>query len=307
MRVLVVGAGALGGYFGGRLLAAGRDVTFLVRQRRAEELARDGLRIESRFGDLHLGTPPTVLAQDLRQPFDLVLLSCKAYDLEAAMDAFAPAVGAGTAILPLLNGMAHLDALEARFSADAVLGGVALIGATLHDGTVVHLNDVHGLVFGDRAGGIPARIAAVAAVMDGAGFDARASDAILVEMWEKWVMLASLAAGTCLMRAPVGAIVAAPGGRELMLGLHEEATAVAKAAGREPRAPAVERTRAMLTTPKSPFSASMLRDLEGGGRTEADHVIGDLVRRGEAAGLPCRLLRLAYTHLKAYEARRATA
>src|SRR3954467_11402242 len=173
MRVLVVGAGALGGYFGGRLLAAGRDVTFLVRPRRAEELARDGLRIESRFGDLHLGTPPTVLAQDLRQPFDLVLLSCKAYDLEAAMDAFAPAVGAGAAILPLLNGMAHLDALEARFSADAVLGGVALIGATLHDGTVVHLNDVHGLVFGDRAGGIPARIAAVAAGVDGAGLAAR--------------------------------------------------------------------------------------------------------------------------------------
>ncbi len=218
-----------------------------------------------------------------------------------------PAVGAGTAILPLLNGMAHLDALEARFSADAVLGGVALIGATLRDGTVVHLNDAHGIIFGDRAGGIPARIEAIAAVMAGAGFDARASDAILIDMWEKWVLLASLAAGTCLMRAPVGAIVAAPGGRELMLGLHEEATAVAKAAGRAPRAPALERTRAMLTTPKSAFSASMLRDLEGGGRTEADHVIGDLVRRGETAGLPCRLLRLAYTHLKAYEARRATA
>src|SRR5215216_2887019 len=269
MRVLVVGAGALGGYFGGRLLAAGRDVTFLVRQRRAEELARDGLRIESRFGDLHLGTPPTVLAQDLRQPFDLVLLSCKAYDLEAAMDAFAPAVGAGAAILPLLNGMAHLDALEARFSADAVLGGVALIGATLHDGTVVHLNDVHGLVFGD-----------------GAGFDARASDAILVEMWEKWVMLASLAAGSCLMRAPVGAIVAAPGGRELMLGLIDETFAVAKAAGREPRAAAMERTRTTLTMPKSGFAASMMRDMEGGGRTEADHVIGDLIRRGEGADVP---------------------
>src|SRR4051794_10866298 len=170
MRVLVVGAGALGGYFGGRLLASGRDVTFLVRPRRAEELARNGLRIESRFGDLHLEKPPTVLAEDLRQPVDLVLLSCKAYDLEAAMGSVAPAVGPGTAILPLLNGMAHLDALEDRFGADAVLGGVALIGATLRDGTVVHLNDVHGLVFGDRAGGIPARIAAVAAAVDGAGF-----------------------------------------------------------------------------------------------------------------------------------------
>src|SRR5919107_763393 len=157
MHVLVVGAGALGGYFGGRLLAAGRDVTFLVRPRRAGELAERGLVVESRFGNLRLDNPPTVLAENLREPFDLVLLSCKAYDLDAAMDSFAGGVGPKTAILPFLNGMAHLDALEARFDAEAVLGGVALIGATLRDGTVVHLNDVHGIVFGDRAGGVSPR------------------------------------------------------------------------------------------------------------------------------------------------------
>jgi 2-dehydropantoate 2-reductase len=307
MRVLVVGAGALGGYFGGRLLAAGRDVTFLVRPRRAAELAERGLVIESRFGNLRLDKPPTVLADDLRAPFDLVLLSCKAYDLEDAMASFAGGVGPKTAILPLLNGMAHLDALESRFGAQAVLGGVALIGATLRDGTVVHLNDAHGIIFGERAGGTSARIEAIATTLTNAGFDARLSDAIVVEMWEKWVFLASLAAGSCLMRAPVGAIVAAPGGRELMLGLLDEATAVAKATGGEPRSASLERTRATLTTPKSAFSASMLRDMEGGGRTEADHVIGDLIHRGEGAGLPCPLLRLAYTHLKAYEARRASA
>jgi 2-dehydropantoate 2-reductase len=306
MRVLVVGAGALGGYFGGRLAAAGQEVTFLVRPRRAEALARDGLSVESRFGNLHLEKPRTVLAEHLREPFDLVLLSCKAYDLASAMDSFAGGVGPRTAILPLLNGMAHLDALEARFGSEAVLGGVALIGATLRDGTVVHLNDVHTIIFGDRAGGISERTQAISALMSGAGFDARASDAILVDMWEKWVFLGSLAAGTCLMRAPVGAIVAAPGGRELMLGLLEEAIAIANAAGRAPRPPALERTRAMLTMPKSAFSASMLRDMEGGGRIEADHIVGDLVRRGDAAGVPCPLLRLAYTNLNAYEARRAS-
>jgi 2-dehydropantoate 2-reductase len=307
MRVLVVGAGALGGYFGGRLLAAGRDVTFLVRPRRAAELAERGLVIESRLGDLRLDKPPTVLAENLREPFDLVLLSCKAYDLDDAMDSFAGGVGPKTAILPLLNGMAHLDALEARFGAEAVLGGVALIGATLRDGTVVHLNETHALIFGERAGGTSPRTQAVAEMMTGAGFDARLSEAIIVEMWEKWVFLASLAAGSCLMRAPVGAIVAAAGGAELMLGLVDEATAVAKATGGEPRSASLERTRTTLTTPKSAFSASMLRDIEGGGRTEADHVIGDLIRRGEGAGLPCPLLGLAYTHLKAYEARRASA
>jgi 2-dehydropantoate 2-reductase len=305
MRVLVVGAGALGGYFGGRLLAAGRDVTFLVRPRRAAELAERGLVIESRLGNLRLDKPPTVLAENLREPFDLVLLSCKAYDLDDAMDSFAGGVGPKTAILPLLNGMAHLDALKARFGAEAVLGGVALIGATLRDGTVVHLNEAHGLIFGERAGGTSARIEAIATTLTNAGFDARLSDVIVVEMWEKWVFLASLAAGSCLMRAPVGAIVAAPGGAELMLGLVDEATAVAEATGGEPRSASLERTRTTLTTPKSAFSASMLRDIEGGGRTEADHVIGDLIRRGEGAGLPCPLLGLAYTHLKAYEARRA--
>ena len=307
MRVLVVGAGALGGYFGGRLLAVGRDVTFLVRPRRAAQLAEDGLVVESRFGNLHLEKPPTVLAENLREPFDLVLLSCKAYDLEAAMDSFAGGVGPNTAILPFLNGMAHLDALEARFGAEAVLGGVVLIAATLRDGTVVHLNDVHGIIFGDRTGAMSPRMHAIAEVMTGAGFDARLSDAIIVEMWEKWVFLASLAAGSCLMRAPVGAIVAAPGGRELMLGLIDEAFAIAKAAGSEPRPSAMERTRTNLTLPKSGFAASMMRDMEGGGPTEADHILGDLIRRGEAADVPCPLLRLAYTHLKAYEARRAAA
>jgi 2-dehydropantoate 2-reductase len=115
MRVLVVGAGAIGGYFGGRLLEAGRDVTFLVRPRRAAELAQTGLVIRSKLGDMNLPAPPTVTSDTLRQAFDLVILSCKAYDLDDAMTSFAPAVGPETVILPLLNGMRHLDALEARF------------------------------------------------------------------------------------------------------------------------------------------------------------------------------------------------
>jgi len=122
MRVLVVGAGAIGGYFGGRLLEAGRDVTFLVRPRRAAELARAGLVIESPNGDVTLPNPPTVQANALAEKFDVVLLSCKAFDLEDAMKSVAPAVGPQTSIIPLLNGMRHLDALEARFGANQVLG-----------------------------------------------------------------------------------------------------------------------------------------------------------------------------------------
>ena len=306
MRVLVVGAGALGGYFGGRLFAAGRDVTFLVRWARAAQLAEKGLSIESRFGNAQIEKPPTVLAETLREPFDVVLLSCKAYDLEGATASFAPAVGPNTTILPLLNGIAHLDALDACFGSARVLGGIALIAATLRDGNIIHLNDVHSLTFGERDGGRSPRIEALRELLAGAGFDARASDEVLLEMWEKWVMLAALAAGTCLMRASVGAIVEAPGGRDLMLGLLREAAAIAEAAGHAPRPAAVERIRAMLTTSGSTLAASMLRDLEAAGRTEADHVIGDLIRRGDAAGLRSPLLRLAYTHLKSYDVRRAS-
>ena len=176
MRILVVGAGAIGGYFGGRLKDAGRDVTFLVRARRAAQLAKTGLVIRSSFGDVNLPAPPTVMAETLREPFDLILLSCKAYDLASAADAFAPAVGAQTAILPLLNGMAHMDFLAARFGAGAVLGGQCVISVTLDaEGRILHLNDTHGLSFGEQDGAKSARAEAIAAAMAGARFESRQS------------------------------------------------------------------------------------------------------------------------------------
>ena len=153
MRTLVVGAGAIGGYFGGRLLEAGRDVTFLVRPRRAAELARTGLAIRSRLGDADLPEPPLVFADKLAEPFDLVLLACKAYDLDGAMASFAPAVGPDTAILPLLNGIRHLDELQARFGVAHVLGGQCVISTTLDlEGRIVHLGDAHTLTFGELDG-----------------------------------------------------------------------------------------------------------------------------------------------------------
>jgi 2-dehydropantoate 2-reductase len=151
MRFLIVGAGAIGGYFGGRLLEAGRDVTFLVRPRRAAQLAHVGLVIRSRFGDIGLPPPPCLLADQLSEPFEVILLACKAYDLAGAMDSFAPAVGPRTAILPLHNGMSHLHALDGRFGPDRVLGGKCMISSTIDaDGRVVHLNDTHEQVFGER-------------------------------------------------------------------------------------------------------------------------------------------------------------
>jgi len=307
MRFLVVGAGAIGGYFGGRLLEAGRDVTFLVRPRRAAQLASTGLALRSRFGDVVLPAPPHLLADALREPFDVVLLSCKAYDLAGAMEAFAPAVGPDTAILPLLNGMRHLDTLDARFGPNRVLGGECLISSALDpDGGVVHLNNNHTLLFGERDGTRSVRAEAIAAAFAGATFDGRLSEAILQEMWEKWVFIATGAGITCLLRAAVGDIVAA-GAAELAAALLGECAAVAARQGFPPRQDFLDRTRGTFTTPGSPLTASMLRDIERGAPIEADHILGDLLRRGGAVAAADRhsLLRIAVAHVQAYEARRA--
>jgi 2-dehydropantoate 2-reductase len=308
MRVLVVGAGAIGGYFGGRLAEAGRDVTFLVRPGRAAQLAKIGLVVRSPHGDIHLPNPVTVQAQDLAAPYDLVILSCKAYDLDNAIESFAPAVGPQTAILPLLNGMSHLDTLDRRFGPDRVLGGQCVIGATLdEDGRILHLNETHGLTYGERGGAMSERIERIARVFDLARFQARSSEVIPLEMWEKWVFLASLASGTCLMRAAVGDIVAAPGGADFLLGLFDECRTIAEGEGHVPRDPFLERSRKMLSAAGSPMTASMLRDVERGAPIEADHVIGDLIRRGRerSPDTPRPKLATAYVNLKAYEARRA--
>jgi 2-dehydropantoate 2-reductase len=302
MRILVVGAGAIGGYFGGRLLEAGQDVTFLVRKGRALSLARTGLVIHSPAGDANLPAPPTVEASELHTPFDLVLLSCKAYDLEQVIADIAPAIGPDTTILPLLNGMRHLDLLDARFGAQRVLGGQCVIAATLDgDGSVRHLNESHSLTFGERDKSTSERVKAILQTMSGARFEPRASEHILQDMWEKWVFLATLAGMTCLMRASVGDIVAAPGGTDAMSGLLEACHAVAEEAGHAPRAATLERARATLCAVGSPLTASMMRDLESGAAIEADHIIGDMIARaGKRAG-DIGLLRIVYTHLKAYE------
>lgn len=306
MRILVVGAGAIGGYFGGRLLQAGRDVTFLVRPRRASELASAGLVIKSPNGDVTLENPPTVQADKLAEKFDVVLLSCKAFDLDDAIKSFAPAVGPNTAIIPMLNGMKHLDTLDAKFGKERVLGGLCAIAATLNEKReVVQLQPMQSINYGERDGKLSDRVKAIDEAFKSGIVGATASQNIMQDMWEKWVFLSSLAASTSLMRTSVGNILAAPGGRDFLLGILDETSAIATASGYTPGGPFFERVKGMLTTEGSPMTASMFRDVKAGFPVEADHVIGDLIARGDAAKVPVPKLRIAYTHLKAYEKQRA--
>lgn len=304
MKILVLGAGATGGYFGGRMAAAGADVSFLVRPSRAERLRSGPLKIESPMGDVAVSAT-AVTAEAIEPNYDIVVLSCKAYDLDAAIADITPAIGSDTRILPLLNGIAHLDRLDAAFATKRVLGGLCQIAATLlADGTIRHLNQTHLLVFGPRQPDQEAVCAGLAEAIASAAFDKRHSEVILLEMWEKWVLLAALAAATCLMRASIGDIVAAPHGAAIIREILAECVEVATAAGFAPREAALTNIRGLLTEPGSTFTASMLRDVEAGNRVEADHILGDLIARAGASNVFTPRLHTAYCHLKAYENRR---
>lgn len=304
MKTLILGAGAVGGYFGGRMAEAGGDVSFLVRPQRAAVLAERGLVVRSRSGDIE--RPVTTVTRDtIPGPYDLVILSCKAYDLEDAMEAVAPAVGEGTAILPLLNGLVHMEALDARFGAARVLGGICHIGATMTDtGEIRHLNPLQVITVGHRSGAASSQAQTLADLLADTPVKVVVSDNIMLSMWEKFVMLASMAAVTCLMRARVGDIMETDEGEAITLETLDECVRVASAAGYEPREKVVEQSRKLQTERGSIFSASMLRDIEKGGLIEGEHIIGDMIARARQLGVSTPNLRLALCHVQAYERRR---
>jgi 2-dehydropantoate 2-reductase len=303
LRILVVGAGAVGGYFGGRLAQAGRDVTFLVHPSRAKQLRRDGLRMISPHGDAVV-TPKLIGAAQIEAPYELVFLSVKAYALEAAMNDFAPAIGPETMILPVLNGMRHIDLLTKRFGEHAVIGGVCLVVAEIDDrGCIVQIADIQQLTYGERNGETTPRLQRLDAALQGAGFDARLSTDIMQAMWEKWVQLASLGAITCLMRGAIGEIVATPGGADLSLKMLDESAAVATACGHKPSETFLSRNAAAMTAQGSPLTSSMYRDLRKGAPVEVDHILGDFIERGAAHRVTTPLLKAAFVNLRVYQAR----
>ena len=306
MRVLVAGAGATGGYFGGRLAEAGRDVTFLVRPQRAAQLEANGLSIISPKGNISLA--PKVVTKDATgAPYDAIILAVKAYSLAAALKDLAPAVGPDTMILPLLNGMKHMDTIAAAAGPNALIGGLCAIAATIDgEGRIVHMSPFHNMAYGELSGASTDRIQKLDAVMQNAGFDARLSAAIEQEMWEKWIMLATLAGVTCLMRGSIGDIAAAPGGLDFVNHFLDEVVAIAAANGHAPREPQLKATRTLLTAGGSTLAASMFRDLQKNAPVEAGEIIGDLLARGEHANVSAPLLSAAYTHLSVYESHRQT-
>ena len=305
MKILMLGAGGTGGYFGGRLHQGGADVTFLVREKRAQQIAAQGLIIESVKDRVALQVK-TVLAADVKPEYDIVILSCKAYDLDASMAAIAPTMGAATCIVPLLNGISHIDTLDKAFGKARVMGGVCQIAATLtKDGVVKSMIDVHSIIWGARD---PAQV--VAANQLGEAFaktvaDWKVSEHIMLDMWEKVAFLSTLAGMTCMMRGSVGDILASPDGKSMMQRHLDSCVAIAVKEGYGPRDSVIDRYQKVMNTTGSPLTASMLRDLESGGQVEADHIVGYMLAKAREHGIDDSMLTVTYSHLKTYEARRA--
>ncbi len=300
MRILVVGAGATGGLFGGLLAHAGRDVTFLVRAARAAQLREGGLQILSPRGDVTVA-PQIAQAETIASTYDVILLGLKAYALQSAIEDFAPAVGPQTLILPMLTGMRHIDVLAQRFGDEHVLGGVCIVASTLDsDGRILQLNEAQQLIYGDRRGKPTERVTAMSESFQGAGFTATLSEHIIHDMWEKWVFLASLAASTTLLGGSVGSIVAA-GGEPVIARIFDECASVASASGNPPRDAFLATMRPRLTQAGLPLTASMYRDMQSGSRVEADHILGDLLARARTFGLATPVLEAAYVHLNVYQ------
>jgi len=304
MRALIVGAGSVGGYFGGLLAAAARDVTFLVRTRRAAQLA-DGLTILT--GGKEIRVPVQVITTG--QPagdFTVILLAVKAYQLDSAIEDFGPYVTRETMILPVLNGMRHVDILRSRFGLPRVIGGIAKIVSTLDErGRILNQADFRELAYGEWNRERSDRILALDQFMAGAGFDARLSADIERDMWEKWAMLASLGGITCLLDGNIGQVTSAPGGIGLIKGLFREVMATIGAAWRPLSEPFRAEVMSLLTNRQSSLTPSMYRDMKSGYPVEADQIIGDLVMRASEKGIATPLLSAAYTRLKVYDHIRA--
>ena len=304
MNILIVGAGAVGGYFGGRLLEKGVDVTFLVREGRKKQLDETGLMIESVHGNVSL-TPKTIIAGEEAGTFDVILLSTKAYHLKGALESFRQYVGKDTVILPLLNGILHINNLVDVFGENQVIGGLCFIETTLdHEGKVIQTSPKHDIVFGELSGEKSERILKIEAAFNGTKTGYRLSDNINQDLWQKYLFISTLSGITTLMKAPIGPIREVASGRATITQLLKEIITVMKRMD-APLADDIERIQlSQIDSLDYSMKSSMQRDMEKLLPVEADHLHGYLleVARREAISIP--VLEAIYANLKIYEQQR---
>lgn len=302
MRILILGAGAIGGYLGARLAQAGANVTHLVRPQHVESLRAHGLQVESPLGNVQITPQLVTLGQQLPS-CDLVMLACKAYALDKACVAVESVVKKEACILPLLNGVVHLRRLDTMFDRSRVMGGVAHMAVTKTPGGAVirHLNDFHRLFYGVRHQNQEKSCIALEALLSRTIMEHRRVPDIEQAMWEKFVFLATLAGATCALRGSIGEILATDTGRGVITGLLQECVELATLCGHPPAQESLQEYQATLLDPASDYTASMLRDIENGAPVEADHILGYLIERARTFGLLTPHIDFAHAHLQVYQ------
>lgn len=299
MRIAVMAAGALGGYFGARMAAAGHDVFFIARGSNLEAIKRNGFRVESVHGDLHLPQPNVTDDPAGVGPVDIILFAVKLWDSEQAARQSIPLVGANTRVIPLQNGVDSAERIAPILGADNVVAGSAYIATVLSaPGVVTHTSNFARMVCGRIDGKPDEYLKAFTDAAQRAGIDITLSDAIERERWQKFVFLVGLSGATATTRKPLGPILADPDTRAFFLDLMREVVTVGRARGVPiPADYAEERMKFAESSPPT-FKASMLHDLERGNRLELDWLAGKVVEFGRTLGIATPANDAVYAMLK---------
>ncbi|HYE85481.1 MAG TPA: 2-dehydropantoate 2-reductase [Vicinamibacterales bacterium] len=286
MRIAIFGSGGVGGYFGGRLAAAGEDVTFLARGAHLTALQRDGLRITSPLGDVHVARVQAADRPQAVGPVDVVLFTVKMYDVDASAATLAPLIGPDTVVIALQNGVDAMEMVSRHVGAHHVAGGAAYIVAVIDEPGHIRHTIAQQLVFGERDGRKSERLVAFEQAGIRAGFQARVSTNVDVDLWVKFVRLATWSGVTTATRSPMGVVRDTPETYELMMAAIEEVIAVGKAKGIAFPADLMEGTISIIKNFPPNSKSSMLEDIERGRRLELPWLSGAVVRIGREVGVP---------------------
>ena len=301
MRIVIMGAGALGGYFGARLAAAGNDVAFVARGAHLAAINEQGLRVQSALGNLHLRDVTATDDPATLEPADIVIVGVKLWDLEAAAQAVKPLLRDGTAVVSFQNGVSKDETLARILGPQAVIGGVAQIGVVITSpGVIVHTGTMAKLIVGELNNQRSTRIEALLAACTNAGIDMEIAADIKLSTWQKFAFLVPMAACTASMRSTIGPIRDNPRTRGFFRDVMAEVVAVARAAGIDLGADFIDKRMAFVGGMPAAFTASMQGDLSRGNRLELPWLSGAVVELGERLGVAAPLNRAVRDILELY-------
>ncbi|MDA0764639.1 MAG: 2-dehydropantoate 2-reductase [Proteobacteria bacterium] len=300
MKILVLGSGGIGGFFGSYLVEAGADVTFLVRSKRKEILSINGLNIVSSLGNLSI-KPKTILSEELKPIYDVIIVTCKTYDLDQAILDLRPIKGKGM-IIPFLNGINHIEKLDKEFGSSNVMGGVAHISSNVNEqGTIEHFSEFKKLTFGNRNLINDDKIKSFYEICQKTKFDSVLSENINLDLWKKWVFISTVAGATSLFRSSLGEITKHDYGKKVVIDLFHECAEIAKLNGYDFDENEKNVQIKTVTNSGSPIKASMLRDVEKKSLTEHEEIFGDLIVAGNKYNVNCPILMSSYIKMKIYQ------